>query len=49
MKERIENEIRKAVNRHLIKHVPVLPDKRCRVEIMIEEATKEILKLVAGK
>lgn len=46
MQKLIENAIRKSLNRHLVQHVNVLPDKRCRVDIMVEEATNEILKLV---
>lgn len=46
MQKLLENAIRKSLNRHLVQHVNVLPDKRCRVDIMVEEATNEILKLV---
>lgn len=47
MKSEIEKAIRKALNRHLVQHVQVLSDTRCRIDILTEEATNEILGLVA--
>ena len=42
----IQNEIRKAINRHLVMHVQVAgDDRRDRIEILTEEAAIEIIKL----
>jgi len=48
MKEQIEQEIRKAITRHLVKHVQVLPDTRDRIDILLDEASTEILKLISN-
>lgn len=45
MKELIEKEIMKAITRHLVVHVQVLPDMRDRIDILKEEAAIAILKL----
>lgn len=48
MKQEIEKEIRKAINRHLVVHVQVpKEDRRDRIDILVDEAATEILKLVA--
>ncbi len=47
MKQEIENEIRKAINRHLVVHVQVSKeDKRDRIDILVDEAATKILKLL---
>jgi hypothetical protein len=47
MKEEIEKEIRKAINRHLVLHVPTKEgDTRCRITILVEEASAEIIKII---
>jgi len=49
MKDKIEKEIRKAINRHLVVHVQVpKEDNRDRIDILVDEAATEILKLVAN-
>lgn len=48
MKQEIEKEIRKAINRHLVVHVQVpKEDGRDRIDILVDEAATEILKLIA--
>lgn len=47
MKELVESEIRKAFIKHMVKHTPVPNDKRCRVDIFIEEASENVLKLMS--
>lgn len=46
MEKEIESAIRAAYNKYLVKHVPIKNDARCRTEIMFEEATREIMKLI---
>jgi len=46
MKTKIEKEIRKAINRHLVTHVQTPNDTRDRIDILVDEAATEILKLV---
>lgn len=46
MKPEIEKAIRKAITRHLVVHVQTLGDTRDRIDILVEEAASEILKLV---
>lgn len=38
----IEVLIKKAITRHLVRHVQVPGDNRCRIDILAEEAAKEI-------
>lgn len=40
----IKKEIHTAINRHLVLHVPVPGDTRCRLQILAEEAANNILK-----
>ena len=40
----VESEIRKAITRHLVIHVQTPGDQRCRIDILVEEAAKNILK-----
>lgn len=45
MKTLIEKVIRKSINDHLVRHVQIpADDKRCRVDILVDEATQAILK-----
>lgn len=46
--EEIKKAIRVSIIRHLVKHVPIANDKRCRVDIMIDELTNEIIKITDG-
>jgi hypothetical protein len=46
MKKEIDLAIRKAYNKFLVRHVPIKDDNRCRTEIMFEEATNEIMKII---
>lgn len=46
MKDQIEKEIRKAITRHLVQHVQLVNDDRCRITILVEEASTAILKLI---
>lgn len=46
MKTEIEKAIRKAINRHLVTHVQTPNDTRDRIDILVNEAATEILKLV---
>lgn len=46
MEKEIELAIRKAYNKYLVRHVPIKNDDRCRTEIMFEEATNEIMKII---
>lgn len=48
MQEQIEKAIKKAITDHLVTHVQVEKgDRRDRIDILAEEAAKEILKLLA--
>ena len=40
----IQSKIRKAITDHLVNHVNVGDDKRCRIDILCEQAEKEIMK-----
>jgi|LakMenEpi03Aug12_release.lakeMendotaPanAssembly.Ray.scaffolds.fasta_scaffold1811923_2 hypothetical protein len=40
----IQSIIRKAITDHLVNHVNVGDDKRCRIDILCEQAEKEIMK-----
>lgn len=40
----IQSIIRKAITDHLVNHVNVGNDKRCRIDILCEQAEKEIMK-----
>ena len=44
MKEQIEIEIRRAINRHLVQHVQMNGDTRDRIDILVDEASVEIIK-----
>jgi hypothetical protein len=46
MEKEIELAIRRAYNKYLVRHVPIKDDARCRTEIMFEEATQEIMKII---
>lgn len=46
MQLEIEKIIRKAINRHLVVHVQTPNDTRDRIDILLDEATTEILKLI---
>ncbi len=46
MQKEIEQEIRKAYNKYLVRHIPIKNDDRCRTEIMFEEAANEIMKII---
>ena len=39
----IQSIIRKAITDHLVNHVNVVDDKRCRIDILCEQAEQEIL------
>ncbi len=45
MKDKIEKEIRKAINRHLVIHVKLVDDTRDRIDILVDEASNEIIKI----
>jgi hypothetical protein len=45
----IENIIKLKINKHLVLHTPCLPDRRCRIDILVEEAAKEILERLLKK
>lgn len=47
MKKEIEAQIRGAINRHLVVHVRVPNDKRDRIDILVDESSSEILKLIS--
>lgn len=49
MKQNISNSIRSAITRHLITHVK-LPkgEGRCRLDILVDEASDEIIKLLSS-
>jgi hypothetical protein len=40
----IQSIIRKAITDHLVNHVNVGDDKRCRIDILCEQAENEIMK-----
>jgi CRISPR/Cas system-associated protein Cas10 (large subunit of type III CRISPR-Cas system) len=40
----IQSIIRKAITDHLVNHVNVGDDKRCRIDILCEQAEREIMK-----
>jgi hypothetical protein len=40
----IQSIIRKAITDHLVNHVNVGNDKRCRIDILCEQAEKDIMK-----
>ena len=42
---KIDAIIKKEINDHLVRHVPVLPDKRCRIDILCERAAQSIVKI----
>lgn len=45
----IQQIIRKAITDHLVNHVNVGDDKRCRIDILCEQAEREIMKEMQTK
>lgn len=45
----IQQIIRKAITDHLVNHVNVGDDKRCRIDILCEQAEREIMKEIQTK
>ena len=46
MKTQIEIEIRRAITRHLVQHVQTNGDTRDRIDILVDEASVEIIKII---
>lgn len=42
----IDSEVKKAINRHLVLHVPVPGDTRCRLTILAEEVANVVKSFV---
>lgn len=49
MKTKIEIEIRRAINRHLVQHVQVINDTRDRIDILVDEASEQIMKIIENE
>jgi hypothetical protein len=44
----VNKVVRSTFNKYLVKHVPIKNDDRCRTEIMFEEMTSEVMKILKG-
>ena len=49
MEKEINKIIRQTFNKYLVKHVPIKDDNRFRTEIMFEEMTNEVVKILNEK
>ncbi len=46
MRAELNKILRKSYNKYLVRHVQITNDDRCRTEIMFEEMTNDVIKLL---
>lgn len=47
MEQKIAKIIKETINKYLVTHTPILGDTRCRLDVLAEEAAREILNEVS--